>query len=74
MGDTTGAFGDHGGGDLRLAMDFVEFVQGGKPSISCTSLEDSVNGHRIVFAADRAMAEQVRQISVDGRFVSSRNR
>ena len=74
MGDTTGAFGDHGGGDLRLAMDFVEFAQGGKPSISCTSLEDSVNGHRIVFAADRAMAEQARQFNVDGRFVSGLKR
>ncbi len=60
MGDTTGAFGDHGGGDLRLAMDFIAFAQGRTPSISCTQLADSVNGHRIVFAADTAMREKRR--------------
>ena len=70
MGDTTGAFGDHGGGDLRLAMDFVEFVQGGQPSISCTQLTDSINGHLIVFAADTAMEEEKRQFYADGKFSS----
>lgn len=55
FGDTTGALGDHGGGDLRLAADFVDFIQGGKTSISCTALADSINGHKIVFAADRAV-------------------
>jgi hypothetical protein len=72
MGDTTGAFGDHGGGDLRLAMDFVEFVQGGKPSISCTQLSDSINGHLIVFAADNALEERSRQFYADGKFVSGK--
>jgi predicted dehydrogenase len=41
QGDTTGAFGGHGGGDLRLAADFVSLLEGNKPSISCTTLEDS---------------------------------
>ncbi|MCL2478210.1 MAG: Gfo/Idh/MocA family oxidoreductase, partial [Treponema sp.] len=52
--DTVGAFGGHGGGDDRLVADFVSFMQGGKPSISCTSLEDSINGHLAVFRADLA--------------------
>ena len=56
-GDTTGVFGGHGGGDLRLAEDFVAAVEGKAPSISCTSLADSMNGHLIGFAADRAMEE-----------------
>jgi predicted dehydrogenase len=56
-GDTTGAFGDHGGGDLRLPADFVAAVEGKTPSISCTSLADSLNGHLIGFAADQAMEE-----------------
>ena len=56
-GDTTGAFGGHGGGDLRLPADFVATVEGKTPSISCTSLEDSLNGHLIGFAADQAMEE-----------------
>lgn len=56
-GDTTGAFGGHGGGDLRLSADFVAAIEGKVPSISCTSLEDSLNGHLINFAADQVMEE-----------------
>lgn len=54
-GDTTGAFSGHGGGDMRLVMDFYELVSGKTPSISCTLLEDSLNSHRLAFAADEAM-------------------
>lgn len=57
-GDTTGAFGGHGGGDLRLVEDFVSVLEGKQPSISCTSLEDSITGHMIGFIADRAMQEK----------------
>ena len=56
-GDMTGAFGGHGGGDLRLMADFVRLVRGEQPSISTTTLADSVNGHLIGFCADRAMEE-----------------
>lgn len=56
-GDTTGAFGGHGGGDIRLSEDFVDALEGNEPSISCTSLADSLNGHLIGFAADQAMEE-----------------
>ncbi len=57
-GDMHGAFGGHGGGDARLVADFVRFIRGEPRSISCTSLEDSVHGHQIGFAADRAMSER----------------
>ncbi len=57
-GDTTGAFGGHGGGDLRLVEDFVSVLEGKEPSISCTSLADSVNGHLIGFTADRSRVEK----------------
>ena len=40
-----GAYGGHGGGDERLAADFVQFVRGEKPSLACTSIFDSVAGH-----------------------------
>lgn len=59
-GDTTGATGDHGGGDLRLAMDFVNLVSGKPTGISCTTLADSLNGHKLVFAADTAMIQKNR--------------
>jgi len=47
----------HGGGDLRLVADFVHTLQGKPRSISCTDLEDSIFGHLIGFAADRARIE-----------------
>jgi predicted dehydrogenase len=56
-GDMTGAFGGHGGGDLRLMADFVRLINGEAPSIATTTLADSVNGHLIGFRADVAMAE-----------------
>ena len=56
-GDTTGAFGGHGGGDLRLVADFVRFLRNEPPSLSCTSLEDSISGHLLGFLADRSREE-----------------
>lgn len=54
-GDMHGAFGGHGGGDLRLIRDFCNVLQGAAPSISYTSIEDSISGHLIGFRADVAM-------------------
>ncbi len=56
-GDMHGAFGGHAGGDLRLVADFVKVVRGEPPSISTTTLADSINGHLIGFAADLAMEQ-----------------
>jgi len=57
-GDVSGATASHGGADDILPYDFISLVRGETPSISCTILEDSLNGHRIGFAADRAMRER----------------
>ncbi|MBR4444045.1 MAG: Gfo/Idh/MocA family oxidoreductase [Clostridia bacterium] len=54
-GDTSGMSGGHAGGDERLVHDFVSVLLGETPSISCTSIMDSVAGHMTVFCADRAM-------------------
>jgi hypothetical protein len=54
-GAMDGSQGGHGGGDMRLVADFVAVMRGEKPSFSCTSLDDSVYGHAIGFAADQAM-------------------
>lgn len=53
-GDKSGMTGSHGGGDLLLVEDFVQVLQGGMPSISCTGINDSINGHLAVFCAERA--------------------
>lgn len=47
--------GGHGGGDLNLIRDFVHYVRDGETSISCTSIEDAVKGHLVVFKADESM-------------------
>lgn len=47
------ALGDaHGGGDHALMMDFLALLQGEKPSVACSSLEDSMVGHRLAFLAE----------------------
>ena len=56
-GDTTGAFGGHGGGDMRLVADFVRFMRDEPRSISCTDLDDSVSGHLMGFSAEKAREE-----------------
>ena len=53
-GDMVGAYGGHGGGDERLAADFISFFRGDKPSLACTSIFDSVAGHLCVYLADRS--------------------
>lgn len=53
--DKQGETGGHYGGDRGLVSDFVNYVKGGTPSISCTSITDSVNGHCVVFAADESI-------------------
>lgn len=44
----------HGGGDLDLVRDFVAYARGEKPSVSCTSITDSLSGHLVVFLADKS--------------------
>ena len=56
-GGMVGAYGGHGGGDEKLAADFVEFLRGGKPSLACTSIFDSVAGHLCVYLADKSREE-----------------
>ncbi len=55
--DVSVADDSHGGGDLLLAEDFVDYVVGGEPSISCTSIQDSMKGHLAVFLADQSREE-----------------
>lgn len=59
VGDTSGSTGNHGGGDLRLVADFLSLLRGDIPSISSTSIEDSIAGHLLGFGADRAREESV---------------
>ena len=49
-----GATGGHGGGDTGLVLDFLEYMNGHEPSVSCTTLEDSVVSHHTVFCANES--------------------
>ena len=53
-GDMIGAAGGHGGGDLMIVHDFINYINGEKPSISCATLEDSIISHLAVFKAEQA--------------------
>lgn len=48
----------HGGGDMLLMKDFVAHLRDEEASLSATTLEDSINGHAIAFAADRSLLEK----------------
>ncbi len=48
----------HGGGDLLLVADFVRAVRDQPVSVSSTRIGNSIDGHLIAFAAERALAER----------------
>lgn len=50
--------GAHMGGDAGLVQDFCTRMEGGAPSVSTTDIADSINGHLLCYAADRAMREK----------------
>lgn len=56
--ETEGETGGHFGGDKGLVADFCDLMEGKEPSISCSSIKDSVNGHLTCYAADRALKEK----------------
>lgn len=56
--DTEGETGGHFGGDRGLVADFCDLMLGNAPSVSCTSVEDSIVGHLTCFAADKSLKEK----------------
>lgn len=51
-------FGGHSGGDYAIMHDLVRYLNGDKSSISITSIEDSINGHLCVYAAEESRKTQ----------------
>ncbi len=47
-------FGGHMGGDFMIMHDLVAYLNGDRSSLSITSIDDSVNGHLIVYAAEES--------------------
>lgn len=50
-------FGGHNGGDFAIMHDLLAYLNGDRSSVSITSLDDSINGHLCVFAAEKSRKE-----------------
>lgn len=53
--DKKGETGGHFGGDKGLVQDFISYLSGGQTSVSTTTIEDSLIGHLMVYAADESV-------------------
>lgn len=56
----------HGGGDQLVVADFLTLVRGGIPSVCCTTLEDSMVGHCLVFRAEESRAQGGAMLPYEG--------
>ena len=54
----------HGGGDQAIIHDFVTLLQGREPSPCCTTLDDSMTGHRLVFRAEESRKRNGAMVTV----------
>ena len=54
--------GGHSNGDYCLMYDYVRYLNGDRSSISITSIEDSVNGHKCVYASEKSRKEHTVEI------------
>ncbi|MBO5411658.1 MAG: Gfo/Idh/MocA family oxidoreductase [Clostridia bacterium] len=48
----------HGGGDYAIMHELVRYLNGDNSSISITSIDDSINGHLVVYAAEESNKEE----------------
>ena len=46
--------GGHSGGDVGIMTDICAYLNGDEPSVSLSGIEDSVNGHLCVYAAEKS--------------------
>lgn len=51
-------YSGHAGGDYALMYDAVRFFAGEGDSVSITKISDSINGHKIVYAAEKSRKEE----------------
>ena len=52
-------YGGHSGGDFGIMHDLIAYLNGDQSSVSITKLEDSINGHLCVYAAEKSRKESV---------------
>lgn len=49
----------HGNGDMCLMHDYIRYLNGNRSSVSITSIDDSINGHICVYAAEKSRRQKV---------------
>ena len=47
-------YGGHAGGDYAIMHELVRYMQGDTSSVSITNIDDSINGHLVVYAAEES--------------------
>ena len=47
-------YGGHGGGDYAIMHELLRYLDGDTSSVSITRLDDSINGHMVVYAAEES--------------------
>lgn len=52
-------FGGHNGGDYMIMHDLLRYLNGDRSSVSITAIEDSVNGHLCVYAAEQSRKNDI---------------
>lgn len=57
-------YGGHNGGDFAIMHDLIAYLNGDTSSVSITRLDDSINGHLCIFAAEQSRKTN-RMVSVD---------
>jgi hypothetical protein len=56
--------GGHSGGDFAIMHDLCAYLNGDQSSVSITKLDDSINGHLCIFAAEESRKSK-QLVSVD---------
>lgn len=62
----------HGGGDMRLIEDFIDYLRTGKMSISQTNIDTSIDGHLVGMAADLSDKDRKTVYLSDDRHLEER--
>ena len=52
-------YNGHGGGDYAIMEETCRYFNGDDSSVSITSLDDSINSHLVVYAAEKSNKEKV---------------
>jgi hypothetical protein len=60
--EQTAAGGGHGGGDFGVIGAFVDAVASGDRSLICTGPRESLDSHRMAFAAERSRLTGQREL------------